>query len=112
MVGIILENTPNLIQVMENITIKIEGHSYRATEVISDLRIAVETLYGPMKMVGFWDRSQGIHLCPYLERQQDCQHTEPTEETVFPDYEKTLQRERQASLAVIFPHANVTLYLS
>ena len=97
---------------MEEVIIKIEGQSFRATEVISDLRIAVETLYGPMKMVGFWDRSQSIHLCPFLERHQDCPHTEPTEETVFSDYEKTLQRERQASHAIRFPHANVTLYLS
>ena len=97
---------------MEEVTIKIEGQSFRATEVISDLRIAVETLYGPMKMVGFWDRSQNIHRCPFLERHQDCPHTEPTEETVFSGYEKTLQRERQASLAIRFPHANVTLYLS
>ena len=97
---------------MENVTVRIEGQSFRATEVISDLRIAVETLYGPMKMVGFWDRSKSIHLCPFLERHQECPHTEPTEGVVFPDYEKTLQRERQASLAIVFPHANITLYLS
>ena len=97
---------------MENVTVRIEGQSFRATEVNSDLRIAVETLYGPMKMVGFWDRSKSIHLCPFLERHQECPHTEPTEGVVFPDYEKTLQRERQASLAIVFPHANITLYLS
>ena len=97
---------------MESVTIQIDGQAFRATEVISDLRIVAETLYGPMKMVGFWDRHQNIHLCPFVERHQDCPHEDEILATRFTSYEKTLQRERQASLAIDFPHADITLYLS
>ena len=97
---------------MEYITVSVGQSQSRATEVISDLRIVAETFFGPMKMVGFWDRQEDMHLCPFLERHKECPHTENISGESFPSYERTLERERQASLAVIFPHANVTLYMS
>jgi len=97
---------------MESVTVSINESQFRATEIISDLRIVSETLFGPMKMVGFWDRHEDMHLCPFLERRQECPHNEKISDESFPSYERTLERERQASLAVIFPHANITLYMS
>jgi hypothetical protein len=97
---------------MNSVKIHIETTEFKATEIISDLRIVAETLYGPMKMVGFWDRQEGMHLCPFLERHQECPHKDEKTGDRFISYEKTLQRERQATLAVIFPHASITLYMS
>ena len=97
---------------MKSVKISIGKTDYKATEIISDLRIVAETLYGPMKMVGFWDKQQKMHLCPFLERHQECPHNETQPDDNFPSYEKTLERERQASLAILFQHASITLYMS
>jgi len=98
---------------METITINIDGnHNYKASEIISDLRIAAETLYGPMKLVGFWDYQKDMHLCPQIERHKSCPHSLDKSDTNFVSYSTTLERERHATLAMSFPHANITLYLS
>jgi hypothetical protein len=92
------------------IEIKSEG-DYRATETIADLRNAAETLYFPMRMVGFWDRLADAHLCPQEERQQSCPHRLPAADPEHVDYVLQLQRQRGGSLEVFFPHAEVAIYL-
>ena len=72
---------------MESITVSVGQSQSRATEVISDLRIVAETFFGPMKMVGFWDRQEDMHLCPFLERHKECPHTENISGEYFPSYE-------------------------
>ena len=98
---------------METITINIDGHhNYKPSEIISDLRIAAETLYCPMKFVGFWDYQKDMHLCPQIDKHQSSPHSLDENDAHFVSYSTTLERERNATLAMWFPHANITLYLS
>ena len=98
---------------MDRVTINIETDGgTRASETIADLRNAAETLYFPMTLVGFWDYQADMHLCPQEERQQTCPHNLPENDPQRVEYESTLQRERRASVAIMFPHARVTIYLS
>ena len=98
---------------MDKTVINIEsGGATRASETIADLRNAAETLYFPMKMVGFWDERLNIHLCPQEERRQECPHNLPQSNPDRVEYEHTLQRERHSNLQITFPHAGVTVYLS
>ena len=98
---------------MQEIIINISGkENYRPTEVLSDLRIVAETMYGPMKMVGFWDFEKDIHLCPHIEKRKQCPHKLNESDPNYVDYETTLMRERQATLSISFPHAKTTLFLS
>lgn len=92
------------------INIDIQG-GMRASEIVADLRNVAETLYFPMKMVGFWDYQADMHLCPQEERREVCPHKRPESDSEYLDYAYTLQRERQANLEVVFPHANVAVYL-
>ena len=84
----------------------------RATEIIADLRTAAETLYYPMKVVGFWDHRMDMHLCPQEERRQVCPHKLPETDPGRIEYTYTLQRERRANLEVFFPHAGIAVYLA
>ena len=86
--------------------------SFRASEIVADLRNAAETLYFPMKLVGFWDSRADIHLCPQEERREECPHRLATSDPRHIDYSRTLQTERQANLEVVFPHAGISIYLS
>ena len=97
---------------MDKVTVDIKNEGVlRSTEGLSDLRIVSETLFGPMKLVGFWHSRQDMHLCPHMERRQDCPHSNDQNPNFVP-YEKTLARERQANLAVSYPHAGITIYMS
>ena len=97
---------------MDRATIRIEvAGAARASEIIADLRTAAETLYFPMRVVGFWDNGSDLHLCPHEERRQPCPHLIPEGEPGRVDYVVSLQRERQANLEIYFEHANVSLYL-
>ena len=93
------------------VSITIAGES-RPTEIIADLRSVAETLFYPMKLVGFWDEHADIHLCPQEERRQPCPHKLPLSDPGFVDYKRTLQRERRAQVEVVFPHARIRIYLS
>ena len=54
---------------MNTVNITIEPNEpYRATEVVADLRNVAESLYFPMKLVGFRDSRENIHLCADEER--------------------------------------------
>lgn len=97
---------------MDRAVINIEAAGgLRATEIVADLRSAAETLYFPMKMVGFWDYRADMHLCPQEESRKPCPHRAATEQEGRVEYAYTLQRERQAVLEVYFPHAQVALFL-
>lgn len=95
---------------IERVTVGIEtAGGVRASEILADLRAAAETLYYPMKLVGFWDHRTDMHLCPYEERRRPCPHRLPDDAL---DYRVTMQRERQGSLEVFFPHAGIAVFLS
>ncbi|MDA1188444.1 MAG: hypothetical protein O2854_02015 [Chloroflexi bacterium] len=98
---------------MDKVTVNIEndGES-RATEIIADLRAVAETLFFPMKLVGFWDYHKDMHLCPQEERRLVCPHELANDDPKFVEYAMTLQRERGANIEVSFPHAKVSIYLS
>lgn len=98
---------------MDKVTINIEtvGGS-RASETIADIRNATETLYFPMRLVGFWDYQADLHLCPQEERRETCRHKLPEDDPQRVDYVSTLQRERRASVEVYYPHAQIAIYLS
>ena len=67
---------------IDTITVAIETDSdSRASEILADLRTVAETLYFPMKMVGFWDYAADLHLCPQEERRERCPHKLPTLKT-------------------------------
>lgn len=98
---------------IDNITLAIETEGdARASEILADLRTVAETLYFPMKMVGFWDYQADIHLCPQEERRELCPHRLPEGHPDRVEYVSTLQRERRASLELHFPHAGVKMYMN
>ena len=98
---------------MDQVTITLETQSEtRASEIPADLRNVAETLYYPMKLVGLWTTNPKMHICPQEERNQPCPHNLPVGSPEYISYSETLQRERQANLEVIFPHAETKIYLS
>ena len=59
-------------------TVRIETDSpFRPSEIMGDLRIVAETLYHPMRLVGFWDAAANTHMCPETELGQSCPHGAP-----------------------------------
>ena len=97
---------------MESVEIAITTTSgYRATEVVADLRNAVEALYFPMKSVGYWDVRAGDHRCPQAQIGAGCPHLLPVDDPAFVDYEITVERSLDGVLDVYLPHAQVHVYL-
>lgn len=97
---------------MNTVTVNFETDTgMRASEIIADLRNVSETLYYPMKLVGFRDHKQDLHLCPQEERREACPHGLPDSDPKYVDYETHLQRSRNANLRVDFPHADISIYL-
>ncbi|MCL0101977.1 hypothetical protein M1O29_02700 [Dehalococcoidia bacterium] len=86
--------------------------SYRATEVVADLRNAVEAIYFPMKSVGYWDTRTGDHRCPQAQLGGECPHLRETKDPKYIDYATTVERDLNGVLSVYFPHAQVHIYLS
>ncbi len=98
---------------METATVHIETDSaFRPTEIMGDLKIVAETLYFPMRLVGFWDAEADTHMCPETELGQVCPHTIVEGEQGYMPYSKSMQRLKQAAIEVSFPHANVRMFLS
>ena len=93
------------------ITIETEGGA-RPSEILADLRAVAETLYFPMRLVGFWDCRADIHLCPQEERREPCPHRLSVGDAGRVGYEATIARERRGSLQVAFPHAGIVIYLA
>ncbi len=84
---------------------------FRPSEILADLRTAAETMYFPLRMCGSWDRAANMHLCPHLERGQRCPHILDADDPEREEYSRTLERERQAVLEVVFPHADTSIFL-
>ena len=97
---------------MNKVTINIVTDSgMRASEIMADLRNVSETLYYPMKLVGFRDHRLDLHLCPQEERREVCPHRLLDSDPRYVDYETHLQRSRYANLRLDFPHADISIYL-
>ena len=82
---------------------------YRGSEIIGDLRGVAETLFYPFKFVGFWDGQTGNHLCPMKETGKGCPHGEDAAAKTA--YAVTIEEELAGELEVVFPHADLTVYL-
>jgi hypothetical protein len=98
---------------MNHVQINIEADGgFRATEVIADLRIVAETLFSPLKLVGFWDgQANGMHLCPQEVLGRECLHKLPQEDPRHVDYVTTADNDMRAILEVSFSHASLLIYL-
>jgi len=89
-----------------------ENEVFNASQILADLRMVAETLFHPMRLVGFWDGlANGMHLCPHEGRKMRCPHKLPHDDPSFVEYSRTAEREMDASLEVVFPHAQVHIYL-
>ena len=98
---------------MNRVTVSLDTKGgTRASEILADLRVVAETLYFPMKVVGFWDERADVHLCPEENRREECPHRHPPSDPRYADYGAALQRQLQVSLEVAFPHAGIKVYLS
>lgn len=98
---------------MDTATVWIETESkYRPSEIMGDLRIVAETLYFPMRLVGFWDEAADTHMCPETELARPCPHTVPEDDPAYVPYTRSMERLKQAVVEVVFPHANVRMFLS
>ena len=89
-----------------------ENQVFTASQILADLRAVAETLFHPLRQVGFWDdQADGMHLCPYESRKAQCPHKLPHDNPAYVSYSKTAEREMDAVLEVHFPHAQVYVYL-
>ena len=84
----------------------------RSTEMVADLRNAVEALYFPMKSVGYWDVRAGDHRCPQAQLGSQCPHLLPSDDPKFVDYKVTVERDLDGALEIYFPHAQVHIYMA
>lgn len=97
---------------METVTVDITPNApYRASETLADLRNAAESLYFPMKMAGFWDARLDLHLCPEEERSGECPHRLADGDLDLAAYARSLERLRNATLLLDFPHARIKIFL-
>ena len=95
---------------LAQIKVQLETPSgYRGTEITGDLRGVAETLFYPFKAVGFWDGQTGNHLCPMAEAGKACPHG--ADAGAQRSYATTIEDELAGELEVVFPHANLTVYL-
>lgn len=104
---------------MEIIEISIpQSVSYRASEIVADLRNAAEELFHPMQVVGYWDAPTADHLCPLAQMQLDCPHVKESGGDGAPcaitldTYRESVERERSGVLELHFTHADVRVFLS
>lgn len=98
---------------MEQVVVQFSGAgSYQPTQIPADLRNAVETLFSPMKMAGYWDEPTSDHLCPQSRLRRPCPHTLPPGDAGHVPYLTTLERDLDAVLDVYFPHARLHVYLT
>ena len=99
---------------MDSVTVRLESDSsFRPTEIMGDLRMVAETLYFPMKLVGFWDETAGgNHMCPEVEIGRECPHGLAENDPGYVPYTRSMERLKQAVIEVRFPHASVRMFLS
>ena len=96
--------------------------SYRASEIVADLRNAAEELFYPMKVVGYWDAPTADHLCPIARMQLECPHVDKDQPVTAPEkppctitletYRQSVEYERSGALELYFSHADVRVFLS
>lgn len=98
---------------MRTVTITVEANEiFDASPILADLRVVAETLFYPLCQVGFWDSwAAGAHLCPQESRKADCPHNLKQDNPSYVDYSQTAELEMGAILEVVFPHAQVHIYL-
>ena len=97
---------------METIEITIpRSGSYRASEMIADLRNAADVLFFPMKTIGYWDIPTNDHACPQAQRHRPCPHILSPSDPSRVSYEHTVEHDLDGVLEVAFPHAQVRLFL-
>ena len=97
---------------MDRVEISVTTSSgYRPTEMVADLRNAVESIYFPMKAVAYWDVRSKDHRCPQALIGKVCPHTLPPEDVRHVSYETTVERDLDGVLDVYFPHGQVHVYL-
>ena len=97
---------------METVTVRLSTSSiYRASEIVADLRNAAETLFYPLRSVGYWDGPSGDHLCPQSHVRRRCPHASAPGEGDGVPYAQTVEDELHGFLEVVFPHAGVSIFL-
>ena len=97
---------------MTKVTVDIHADGdFRATEIVADLRNTAEILYFPMRCVGFWDGPTGGHICPQLQRNKECPHREWSTAAALEEYRRTVENQLRGVLEVVFPHADVRIFL-
>ena len=98
---------------MRIVSVRVEANEvFDASPILADLRVVAETLFYPLRQVGFWDnQASGAHLCPQESRKAECPHKLKQDNPSYVDYSKTAEREMDALLEVVFPHAQVHIYL-
>ncbi len=85
---------------------------YRATEIVADLRNAVESLYFPMKAVAYWDVRSKDHRCPQSLLGKGCPHVLAADDPKYVAYERTVERDLDGVADIYFPHGQVHIYIS
>ena len=98
---------------MEQVIVQVhtEG-SFRASQIVADIRNAAMALYFPMRPVAYWDGSNQTHICPQERQGRPCPHVLPPGDPDHVDYKDTAERVLRAKLEVHFPHAHVWIYLT
>ena len=97
---------------MTSVTVDIHTESgFRATEILADLRNVAEVLFYPMMCVGFWDGPSGGHICPQLQRGEECSHSNVPGPEPLAAYRLTVEDQLRGSIEVVFPHADVNIFL-
>ena len=86
------------------------GSGYRPTEIVADLRNAVESIYFPMKAVAYWDVRSKDHRCPQSLLGKGCPHVLPPDDPRYVAYEKTVE-DLDGVVDVYFPHGQVHVYV-
>ena len=72
-------------------------------------RVIAETLYYPFKFVAFWDGQTGNHLCPQTQAGRPCAHT--PDDAGRGAYAVAVEDEMAGELEVLFPHADLSIFL-
>ena len=97
---------------MPTVTVDIHTDTdFRATEIVADLRNTAEILFHPMRCVGFWDGPTGGHICPQLQGGGECPHRDRAPNEALEEYQRTVEVQLRGALEVVFPHADVRIYL-
>ena len=94
---------------MESVTVNLSTvGKFRSSEIVADLRNVAEILFHPMRCVGFWDMSTSGHICPQIQRNEECNHVGVSAVDIYRDL---VEREMGCVIEVHFSHADVFIYL-